>query len=299
MRDHGAVTDPLTRQLAAAVSQGAAERRRKRSRVPVVGPHGAVQVRLSPRLKDMLLRQATRRIERATDPLITNLQAQLPALRQAFRSERRSIEGANEAAADAVAGIELDGLRGQARRQVADEMASRQADILASTPFLVSDARQSYQQEKSTLLSDIATAKAEQQSGIAEAFNSLLDKATTDAQSTVKAQRKTQAEHKPGSEAQRQLNLALSEAKRLLTAFAGQIPDTESGWQRFAGEVAKADGLSDPRAVQEAIDRIKKILERDKTPFAQGVNAATAGRAAAGSTARMLRDAIFSGAGRG
>lgn len=248
----------------------------KRSHVPI-----AENTRIPPGLRQRLIEQATAETQAATQPLIDQLRAQLPALRQAMHREVRSIKGANQYAADQVADVSLKGLHGLARKQLAEELASREAGILASTPLLAAEARQTGREQIGEAKTDIATAQAQQQAGVAKAIAAALSSAQTqihsradaqsgDALATLEANTETRAKGHPF---QKQVNLALAEARRLLYTYSGQVPQSEPQWQKFAGEVAKAEGIADPHAVQAAIDKIKKMLDRQTGEFAQNINA--------------------------
>lgn len=265
---------------AQAVSQGATDRRRNRENIPTVGPHGANEVHLSPALKEILLRRATREIHQETDPTIQALQAQLPALQQALHQEVSSIKGANEVAANAVSDVSLKGIHGLARKQLADELASRQADILASTPFLASEARTDYKSQVADQQQKIAMAQAEQEEGIAKAYHGALSASRTDAQAFIKAKDKAgdraSDRRQSSKEMHQQVNAALFEAKALLEAAHGYIPMNDAEWRVFSREVGKAEGVSSPAAVREAIKRIRAILSRQQTEFAQTVGSEAA-----------------------
>lgn len=264
--------------------------------VSVAGPRAAGQVQLSPAVRRMLTRQANRMVHRETDPLIAQLQAQVPALHEALASERRSIQAANDMAAQAVSDISLKGIHGQTRHQLADELVSRQADIQASTPFLMSDARQEYQEQKGTLLQDIAKAQAEQQGAIGSTLNSLISTAKTQARGASKtaatdALATLEERADAGSGASAEVNAALAEARRLLTAHPDSVPRTDQQWANFLDYVEQGEGVSDPNAAAEAVKRIRAMVEANQTKFAQDVNMA-AGPAVAETTLKSFYDLL-------
>jgi hypothetical protein len=248
----------------------------QRSHVPV-----AENTQVPAGLRDRIIDRATAETQAATRPLIQQLRAQMPALREAMQREVRSIEGANEAAASAVQDVSLRGLHGQARKQLAEELASREADIFASTPLLASEARQTFQEQKGELRTDIAEAKAQQASGIAEAIAAALgstrtqlhsraEAESTDALATLKENTKERGE---GGTHRKQFNLALAEAKRLLEQYPAGVPQTEAQWRAFARTIAEGEGIDSLAAARAAAERVREILARSGSPFAQNVNA--------------------------
>lgn len=259
----------------------------KQPPIPVVTPHDANIVRLSPQLRALLRRRVTRQNRKEWNPEIQALLAQRAQLHQQLQRELAGIHNFTDSASQAIESIPLRGLHGRYKRQVAEDLAARAAAIQQSVPLLASEARSDALTAKQALANKILTARIDKKQAIESELQSAVNSATTDAQAAIKARESRQRsrrsdqrdrekeQRKARQERQHELNLAKYEIQRLFAAnpdLAKQIHDGTAGpdvWAGLEERVRQAEGIG-LAAARKAVAALRAAYET-KGPLSQGI----------------------------
>lgn len=230
-----------------------------RRKLPKVGARALGEVRINKRTKQRYKKRAAREARAIHNPTIQALRAQKKGIRSDQRRENRSISGAVNMASQSIAaerkGLKQSGLKGRYLKDAVKELTAQQGDILRSEPFLKQIAAQDFRSARQDLRADIGAARAEKQTASVEGFQSLLDKARTEAKSVVKRRRARKS--KKGDDSKHgEFKKALRVATIEYRSFENK-PSTSADWAAFEKLVNKAGGVTDPRIAQRAVARLR------------------------------------------
>lgn len=232
---------------------------RKRPRIPTVGTRGANLVRLNPRVRHTLRRQAQRRAQRLEGPNVRAARQERQPVRRAYR---QTVSGAKQAIglsekelAAQVKALKSSGLKGRALRQTRHELTARSADLASSLPFLTSQARTERQSGLAAAQQDVIAAKAQRAQQTGQIYNSLLGTTLTQARSSIKA-RQT-AKSSPSSK-DNQYKAALGQARLQFDAAprATWHGLDKGQWANFVKAVLAGEGVSDPSVARRAATQV-------------------------------------------
>jgi hypothetical protein len=225
------------------------------ARVPTVGAKQLHPVQLTPEMRKILAHRSRRAAHREYSPVLAADRGAFKSANRAYRTEASSVRNATgmveNQLAQALAGLSSSGLSGKYKHQVQQEFTARQQDVASAIPFLLSNAAQ----ERTSAIQDargqLTSDQAQMQKSGASMFNQLLKEGREAGTSALKEQAKKHSDVKTESkEAAAEVDLALTEAKRLLAAYPEEHPTTPEQWAIFTGEVAKGEGIKLPAAVK-------------------------------------------------
>lgn len=225
------------------------------------------ELRPTPRLKRYYLRKANRQARKAYAPERQLYRRQLSQLRQRQRKEVQSVEGAismfGDVVNDAQSGLQDSGLKGRYLKQVAGELAHRQADVAQSAPYLQQQIRQDYlpqrQDLQNAVLESRINQKQEAQSSFAQLVAGGMEEAQT-AQAQNAAQRAEGGAQNPAIQAgldaaalwhERWDRLVSTPNKKLSDEDLAQkkmiqaaLEDPDYYWDELAATVAGTEGVN-------------------------------------------------------
>lgn len=203
------------------------------------------------RIRRRFRRRADRYAEQIYGPEIEALQQRSDQIKRQYRRDKRAARGAVNFAQEAVSDVPLTGLTGRYRREVAGELAARSADIAASFPFMVAEARQTRNEALTDNRDAILDARISQQKEEAQTFQSLMGEARTDIETYLKEraqeaeakkeEARTEADerHQNIKDRRKEVRIALRTATNLLAAMKdNRRPWSDAAIDRFGSEDA-------------------------------------------------------------
>ena len=240
--------------------------------LPTVTASDLHTVQLDPKLRKILARRARRANQREYAPVLAADRAALQAPRQTYRREAKGVRAATNMVentlANALAGLRDSGLKGGYLKQAIHELTARQGDAAATAPFLLADARENRDAALADAAQQLRSDRAAMLQGSAADFNQLLKEARTTGSSQLEKQetRDRSARHEKATEeaaASKELDAALSEVRRLLTAYPEEAPSDNREWNAFMGTVAKAEGVGLQAAIK-ATEQVRRELAAER-----------------------------------
>jgi hypothetical protein len=239
------------------------------ARIPTVGAKQLHPVQLSKGIRRRRYRQAKNAARRESAPILRADQAAFGSANRAYGMEASSVKNATsmveQQLAAALQGLGASGLSGKYKRQAAQEFTARQADAASAIPFLLANAAQdrtkSIEEARNQLMGD----RAQMQSTAASKFNQLLKEDRSAGTSAIEAAQKKRESSKEGSReeakvANKEVNLAVQEVRRLLQAYPEEHPETKEEWSAFVGQVAKAEGVG----LRAAMDGVRQYQQEQR-----------------------------------